>query len=337
MTRSAFLTVATLASLTAGAPAIGTAQEGHVLIVVGIGGEQSYQDRFHEWASGLKDALVARHGLAAGNVIYLGEDPTRDPARIQGPSRTDNIKSALSAIASKAGPQDRVMIVIFGHGTTRGTESVLNLPGPDLSADSLAVALAAFPTQEVAVVNTASASGAFVQALSGARRTVITATRTANERNETWFGKYFVEAYTGEQADLDKDGRVSLLEAYAYSKREVARQYQEATLLLTEHSLLDDDGDERGTGEPADSTADGRVAKTFAFGRLGTVNPANVTDPILKGLLEQRAEMERRLDALRARRETMEAAAYDRELEALLVEIALKDREIRARGGGGER
>jgi hypothetical protein len=335
MTRAAPARVlATLAAL-AGAPALGAAQDGHVLIVVGIGGEEAYEQRFHEWASGLKDALVARHGLAAGNVTYLGEDPTKDPARIQGPSRVENIKSTLSAMAGKAGPQDRVLIVIFGHGTTRGAESVLNLPGPDLSADSLAVMLADFPTQEIAVVNTASASGAFVQALSGPKRTVITATRTANERNETWFGKYFSEAFSGDQADLDKDGRVSLLEAYAFAKREVARQYQEATLLLTEHSLLDDDGDERGTGEPADSTADGRLAKTFAFGRVGALNPANVTDPVLKGLLEQRAELERRLDALRARRDTMEAAAYDRELEALLVEIALKDREIRLRGGGG--
>jgi hypothetical protein len=323
------------AALAAAAPGGAAAQEGHVLIVVGIGGEQEYQDRFHEWASALKEALVARHGLAAGNVTYLGEDPARDPARIQGPSRRENIEAALRGIAERAGPQDRVLVVIFGHGTTRGNESLLNLPGPDLSADSLAVALAAFPTQEVAVVNTASASGDFVEALSGPRRTVITATRTASERNETWFGKHFAEAYSGDQADLDKDGRVSLLEAYEYARREVARQYQEATLLLTEHSLLDDDGDERGTSAPADSTADGRLAETFAFGRLGSVNPSNVTDPVLKGLLEQRAEMERRLDALRARRETMDPAAYDSELEALLVEIALKDREIRLRGPGG--
>jgi hypothetical protein len=329
--------VVALTALALAAPTVGTAQEGHVLIVVGIGGEEQYKTRFHEWAVGLRDALIARHGLAAARVTYLGESPQMDPAKIQGPSRRENIASALTAMAGRAGAQDRVLVVVFGHGTTRGDESVINLPGADMSAGELDSLLAAFPTQEVAVVNTASASGEFVEELSGPRRTIITATRSANERNETWFGKYFVEAFTGDAADLDKDSRVSLLEAYQYARGEVARQYREATLLLTEHPLLDDDGDRRGTTETTAETPDGRVAKTFAFGRLGTVNPANVTDPVLKGLLEQRAELDRRLDALRARQATMEPAAYDRELEDILVEIALKDREIRARGPGGGR
>jgi hypothetical protein len=335
--RQLFTRAAALAALALTAPLDGTAQEGHVLIVVGIGGEEQYKTRFHEWAVGLRDALIDRHGLAANRVTYLGETPALDPAKIQGPSRRENIAAALTEMAGRAGAQDRVLVVIFGHGTTRGAESVINLPGQDMSAGELDSLLAAFPTQEVALVNTASASGDFVEELSGPKRTIITATRSANERNETWFGKYFVEAYTGDEADLDKDGRVSLLESYEFARREVARQYQEATLLLTEHPLLDDDGDSRGTTEATAETADGRLAKTFAFGRLGTVNPANVTDPVLKGLLEQRAALDRRLDALRARQATMEPAAYDRELEAILIEIALKDREIRARGPGGDR
>lgn len=315
----------------AGAPAAASAQEAHALIVVGIGGGEAYTERFHGWASGLAGALVERHGLAEDNVTYLGEHASADQ-----PSRRENVEAALRALVSRAGPEDQVLLVIFGHGTARGDETLVNLSGPDVSAAEIGELLSPLTTQRVAIVNTTSSSGPFVEALSGPRRTVITATRTAQERNETWFGQYFAEAYSGEDADLDKDGRVSLLEAYRYATREVARHYEEQGLLMTEHALLDDNGDQLGSTElvpdPADAD-DGRLAGAFAFGRLGSVNPANVDDPVLRGLLQERAELERRLDALRARQASMTSEAYDTELEALLIEIALKDQEIRRRGG----
>ena len=314
-------------------PGAASAQEAHALILVGIGGGDEYAQRFHEWASGLAGALVERHGLAGDNVTYLGEHAEAD-----GSSRRADVEAALGALVSRAGPDDQVLVVIFGHGTARGDEALVNLPGPDVSATELGELLAPLTTQRVAVVNTTSSSGPFVEALSGPSRTVITATRTAQERNETWFGQYFAQAYTGEDADLDKDGRVSLLEAYRYATREVARHYEEQGLLMTEHALIDDNGDHEGSSEPVVDPAeagDGRLAGAFAFGRLGTVNPANVDDPVLRGLLEERAALERRLDALRARQASMAPEAYDAELETLLIEIALKDQEIRRRGGGG--
>ena len=50
--------------------------------------------------------------------------------------------------------------------------------------------------------------GPFLSALSGPNRIVVTATKTAQERNETQFGGFFVEALRVEGSDLDKDGRV---------------------------------------------------------------------------------------------------------------------------------
>ena len=61
---------------------------------------------------------------------------------------------------------------------------------------------------------------------------------------------------------------------------------------------------------------------------------AATDDPVLKGLLAERTRLEERIATLRARKAEMDAAAYDSQLEELLVELALKDREIRERGGG---
>jgi hypothetical protein len=325
-----------IAGAAAALPAGSSAQNAHALIIVGIGGDSIHSARFHQWASGLHDALIQKHGLTKERVIYLGERPDADPSRIKGPSRKENVASAIQELARGAGADDPVLLVIIGHGTSNGPETTLNLSGPDLSGTELAELLAPMTAQRLAVVITTASSGPLVQALSGPGRTIITATRTGQERNETWFGQYFVAAYTGDDADTDKDNRISLLEAYQYATREVARHYQEQGLLLTEHALIDDNGDSRGSPQPDVEAGDGQLARSFALGRVASAaGVTNTEDPVLRALLQERAEIERRLDALRARRTTMEPAAYDQALEALLVELALKDQEIRRRGGGG--
>src|SRR5262249_24932248 len=47
--------------------------------------------------------------------------------------------------------------------------------------------------------------------------------------------------------DLDGDGRLSLLDLYLWAARETAQEYATEMLLATEHSLLDDNGDGRGS------------------------------------------------------------------------------------------
>ena len=58
-------------------------------------------------------------------------------------------------------------------------------------------------------------------------------------------------------------------------------------------------------------------------------------DPVLKGLYQEKAALEQRIEELRAIKDQMEEERYETSLEDLLVELALKNREIRAREGGG--
>ena len=231
------------------APLEARAQETHALVVVGIGGQAEYRERFHEWGGRIRAALVERHGVREERVVYLAERPQTDPTSIRGPSTKANVETALREMAAAAAPEDRLLIVLIGHGTASGQEALFNLPGPDLSAQEIDGLLGLFPTQQIAVVNTTSSSGPFVETLSGMRRVVVAATRTAQERNQTWFGQFFADALAGDGTDLDKDGVVSLLEAFEFTRQEVERHYQDENLLLTEHAILDDDGDGRGSAE----------------------------------------------------------------------------------------
>ena len=315
-----------------------TAQQTHLVVVSGASGAAEYRERFHQWGLTVVRAAVDRHGLDPADVVWLAERPEMDPL-IDGPSRRENIEAALGELSERAGPDDAVMIVLIGHGTSSGGDSRFNVPGRDLSATDFAFLVERFGTRNVVFVNTASASGAFISEISGPNRTVITATRSPREGNATRFAGFFADAFAGEVADTDKDERVSVLEAYAYARREVERSFEEEGLLATEHALLDDNGDGEGSDFEGEDDLDGALARTVFLSRGGgRVTDAEIAaDPELAALYRQRQELEEQIAALAALKDTMDAEQYEAELEGLLVELTLTTRAIREREGGGGR
>ncbi|HWP36909.1 MAG TPA: C13 family peptidase [Gemmatimonadales bacterium] len=302
----------------------------YLVLVSGLAGEPVYRERFHAWASELRSAAM-RLGVPDSHVIYLAEDPARDPS-IRGPATKDQLAETLRRIAARAAPDATVFVVLFGHGSDRD-EPRLSLPGPDLSAPELDSMLDALPAQRVVVINTASASGGFVPVLSGPRRVVVTATKSGFEQNHAVFGKYFTEAFGTAAADLDKDGRVSVLEAFLHAKAAVERSYATDRRLLTEHALLDDNGDGQGTGEPSATAADGSLASAvyLGSGAASGATPHIAADSTTLALERQRRDLEERVAALRARKESMPQATYERELEDLVARLAEVSRALRDR------
>jgi hypothetical protein len=315
------------------------AEQSHLAIIVGLGGEKKLSDAFHKAAVAMIGAAEKKLGIDPANVVYLGEKPA-DPALpvYRGRSTREGVQKTLGDLARRALPGDVVFILLIGHGSFQAGESRFNLPGPDMSASDFAPLLAAFGAQKVVFVNTASASGDFVKALSGKGRTIVTATKSGHERNRTTFAQHFVQAFAGDGADADKDERVSVLEAFEYARREVQRSYEKGRKLLTEHALLEDNADGVGSAEPSPEAGDGGVARTiFLDAAESGANASAASDPTLVELREERREIEKRLAALKARKEGTPPAEYDRELETLLVDLALKDEAIRRRAAEGRR
>ena len=306
--------------------------DSHVVIVTGIGGQSQYSDAFHRWGVAMFDAAAERLGLPAENIVLLSERPERDPERISARSTKENVERVLEDLAQRVAHPDRIFILLIGHGSSDGTESRFNLPGPDMSATDFAAQLGKFPTQMVALVNASSASGDFVAALSGPNRVLVTATKTGFEQNESIFGEFFVEAFASEGADTDHDERVSILEAFNYARHEVSRRYEDSGRLMTEHALLDDNGDGEGTTNPDSSETDGAVARSLFLDRIGVVASGSASgDSLLVALYAEKRELETRVAELRNLKDQMEEEVYEAELETLLVELALKNRAIRAR------
>jgi hypothetical protein len=322
--RASVLLVALLAAAAPSAAAT------HLLVVVGLGGDPENGARFHEWASTLVDAARNGAGLPRDSVIYLGEDVGRDPARIDGRSTREGITAAVERLGARARPGDSVLVVLIGHGASAEGAPRFNLPGRDLDARDWARLLERLAAQTVVFVNTASGSGAFLAPLAAPNRVVIAATRAEGERNQTRFGEFFVRALSSAEADRDKDGRVSLLEAFAWARQRTVAAYEQEGQILTEHAVLDDDGDGKGSDAPGDAaSADGSLARTVFLAAGEASGPPPDADPALRALYDERRALEDRVARLKASRDRMAVAQYQEELEHLLLDLARKTREIR--------
>ncbi|MEX2608456.1 MAG: hypothetical protein WEA24_00810 [Gemmatimonadota bacterium] len=310
------------------------AGQSHLLVVSGLGGEARYTEWFTEWGATLVDAAEESYGMPAANVTFLAERTELDPERIDGRSTKAEIEAAFRALAARSRPGETVVVVLMGHGAVGGAGPRVNLPGPDLTATEWAAQLDRLDGRRVAFVNTASSSGAFLEAVAAPERVVVTATKSGMERNEAVFGRHFAAAFAGDGADTDKDGRVSLLEAFVYARAETAREYEDDNKLLTEHAVLDDDGDGKGA-EAFTPDGEGRLASILFLGDPAAARAGADAPPELRAALERKRVLEGQLAELRARRASMDPAAYQAALEDVLVGIAEVDEEIRRLGGGG--
>ena len=231
-------------------------------------------------------------------------------------------------MAKSTREDDVVFIVLIGHGTFDGKVAKFNLPGPDMAPANFEPLLKSLPSKHIVFVNTTSSSGPFLEELSGPGRTIVTATRTGAERYATLFGGYFVDALMSDGADADKNYRITVLEAFDAAKLGVARAYEQEGIMLTEHPLLDDSGDKKGTTDPKADGKNGRVASVLS---LGTEQSAEAmpADPKMRVLYDERRDLERRVEGLKLMKTSMEPARYASELEKLLTELALKSKQIK--------
>lgn len=317
----ALLFASTVVALLA-SPAL--AADRYALVVTGASGDRVYMQRFDAWRSAFVQVLIDSLGYPADRVTVLTEHAGPGSRTATAPE----VRSALAAIAARAAPDDVVLVLLMGHGTVfEGDDAKFNLVGPDLSVEEWA-ALVRPIRARVVFVNGAASSFAFLAALAGRNRIVVTATDTASQQYVTIFPDFFVRAFGDAAADTDKNGRVSVWESFTFASAGVKDWFEQQGRLATERPLLDDTGD--GVGRDAGMPGpDGAVAQVTYLQAETIVSPSG--DEELTRLLQRRLALVDEIDRLKVRRGDVPDAEYEAELERLLVELARVDRDIRAR------
>jgi hypothetical protein len=304
----------------------------HLLIITGSSGEPRFAAQFHALAMGLRAVATTKFDVPDSQVMYLAEQTTPDPRSITGRSTREGIAQAFDRIAARASAGDAVLVLLIGHGSGDGDVSRFNVPGMDMTDVDFDAQLDKLSKQVVAFVNAASASGDFVKKVSGKNRVIVTATKSNFERNETLFAGHFVGAFVKDGADTDKDGRVSVLEAFTYARREVQREYETTNRLQTEHAMLDDDGDGAGRADPGARGPDGTIASRFFLQPTAGLSAAAASDPRVAGLIANQSKLQSQLDSLRLAKGIMKEEQYEKALEDLLTKIAENASALRALG-----
>ncbi len=292
-----------------------TGDQTTVVVVTGAAGTNEYAKQFQQWAQRWQAA--AEQGDA--RFTHIGGKTE------EGQQDREKLREIIAKESQYT--EGDFWLILIGHGTFDGRTAKMNLRGPDVTAAECQTWLAGM-TRPTVVINCASSSSPFINALSGEGRVIVTATKSGSEQNFARFGDAISQAITDPKADLDKDGQISLMEAYLTSARQTEAFYKQQGRLATEHALLDDNGD--GLGTPAGwfrglratekpqsvKAVDGRRAQQFHLVR------SDEERQIPPELRQLRDELELQVFTLRDEKEKLAAEEYDRRLEALLLDLA---------------
>ena len=287
-----------------------------LLIIIGAPGEASYAEVFAETAQAWREA-AAEAGLSTAEIEHSQNDI----------APREQLATALAAYANSTATEEPLWIAYIGHGSYDLRVARLNLHGPDVSTDELREWLE--PVKRPLVfVHGGSASAPVINAISGPDRIIITATESGNEVNYARFGLRFARAITDAKADIDRDGQTSLLEAFVTAAEQTQAFYVENNRLATEHALIDDNGDRRGTPydffngtrlieRPADQSAspDGNRA------RLLSLLPSAEERALTPSQRARREELEARLEQLRAQKDSLAESDYLAKLERIFRQL----------------
>jgi hypothetical protein len=307
-----------LCSAVVGRASAAAAAEHYALVITGASAGDNYAKDYDKWRTTLTQALKTRLKMPDDHIVALAESLPDKATR-------DNVRRVLGELRGRIAKDDVLLVVLIGHGTFDGEAAKFNLVGPDMDSNEWATLLQGI-SGRIVLVNTTGSSFPFLADLSGPNRVVITATDSAAQKFDTVFPQYFVEALASDAADLDKNGRVSVWEAFSFASLAVKQYYEQRGQLSTERPVLDDNGDKVGK-EAAAPGPDGAIARV-TYLDSDQLPPAGA-DGSLAALIRRRAELEGEIEQLKAKKGTMAAEQYDQEFEKLAVELAKVTKQIK--------
>jgi hypothetical protein len=301
-------------------PAKAAAENRWAVIISGASGGEKYAEQMAAWRNDLKTAFTTRYQFKPEFVKLLVDEAATSGDK----GSAENVRKLFAEIKKSGSREDFVFVVLLGHGTYDGDVAKFNLVGPDMTAKDWTDMLAGVQGRLV-LVNTTEASFPFLELLTAKGRVVITATDSPAQKYATVFPEYFVKAIKEASTDLDKNGRTSIFEVFAAASASVKQHYEQKGQLVTERSLLDDNGDGKGKEAHADGP-DGGIAR-IAY--LDTEVIAESTNPELAALIRRRRDLEAKAEEHKELRGVMPDAEWQAQFEKLMLELAQVSAEIR--------
>src|ERR1035438_9677283 len=173
-----------------------------------------------------------------------------------------------------------------------------------------------------------TSSGGAIPILQKPKRVIIAATKAGTEKSSVAiFPRYWIEALQDPAADSDKNEVISALEAFKYAQAKVAKFFETANRLATEHAVIEDTGKGDGVKDPSAENGEGMIANRFALVHLGT-SATLAKDPAKQKLLKHLEDLDAQLDELKYEKASTDPAQYRKQLQQLMVDRAQTQAEL---------
>ncbi len=292
------------------------------VLISGVSGAPELQKNYLQEIADLHSVLTESLGFPRSQVAVLFDDPTKNPGLIRRKSTREDLEALCRELAAKVQPEDLMFVFIEGHGSYDGKTYKLNLVGPDPTGEELASMLYSIPAKRFVVINATNCSGGSIPALSKRGKVVLASTKSGMEKNHPHAAEFFIGAFKGNAADSDKNGRVSLMEAFVYARHRVEEYYQNEGSMQTEHPVLEDSGDGQAQSHPAPENGEGLLARTVYLDSGAAGGDRAGLTPEQQRLALEAGEIEGQIEALKYAKAEMQEADYERKLEELLLKLA---------------
>ena len=200
----------------------------YALLIGGMPGTPVHARRYADWLGRFRKFLVGRAEVAEDNVVVLtGDDRARRRLKA-GQADREGIREAVASLARRVRPEDQFILMLVGHGGKRVLDPTLLIVGEDLSAAQLALAVQDIRSENQVFLLFNGAAGKWVEYLHGQGRTIVAATMP-EQGAEPVYAEFFLRGLESKRADGEgaslageKDGTITLLEAYNWSTYQTA-------------------------------------------------------------------------------------------------------------------
>lgn len=238
----------------------------YALIISGISKDTQDKSIRYNAVIGLQKFLLDNAIVTFEQIKILTADAA-DGKDDQYISKFENINKVINNFQSKINPEDRFIFYYTGQANVIGEQLRINLPDKDITQEQLSGLIKNIKSSSMLIVLDCPASGLAVKELSGAGRIIICSC-TAEQRFSIKFSEFFIPALSDIETDIDKNGKISILEAFIVTTKNVQEWYQQKQLIITETPVLDDNGDGKASKEPwrfMIDVPDGKMASKYEF------------------------------------------------------------------------
>ncbi len=233
-----------------------------LMVVCGLPGDAEHRERLTRATRQIALSAPQVFGITEGQRVVLAGDEemvaalSSDLPACKVATR-ESMEESIVTIGSRLKPHDAVWIILLGHANLYGKSSYFNLAERDIDQVGFAELVGQLQCQQKVFWISTPVSGFWLRSLAADNTVSISATEAALELTGTEMPYALGDVLAGESqhqplADIDQDGRLSLLDLYLAVNVEITARFAALERLQTEHAQLDDDGDGRGRELQAD-------------------------------------------------------------------------------------